>query len=117
MQTKKPKPILGTRAAYAAIHTNTKFGSDLICHFAEAVAPGFTGYTQNRIACRVAGDWDEDLQWKIQVISCFLGKNKRYWFFIHLALLWVAIKLTELHDPYKPTYGDFIKVTKERKQK
>ena len=113
----KPKPVLGTRAAYAAVHTNSKLGSDAICYLAEAVAPGFTECIQNRIACAVANNWDEDLEWKIKAISCFLGKNRRYWFFIHLIILWIAIKLTELHDPYKPHYGDLIKVTKERKHK
>lgn len=113
----KIKPILGTRAAYAAIHTNTKFGSDAICYFAEAVAPGFTDCIQNRIVCCVTDDWDRDLEWKIKAISCFLGKNRRYRFFIHLAILWIGIKLTELHDPYKPYNGDLIKVTEERKNK
>lgn len=113
----KHKPILGTQAAFAAIHTNTKLGSDMICHFAEAVAPGFTECVQNRIACRVRDDWDGDLEWKVKAISCFLGKNRRYRFFIHLAILWIGIKLIELHDPYKPYDGDLIKVTKERKHK
>lgn len=117
MQIKKPKPILGTRAAFAAVHTNTKLGSDMICHFAEAVAPGFAECIQNRIPCRVAGDWGEDMKWKCQAISKFLKGNRRYYLILHLLVLWIGIKITELHDPYKPDYGDIIKVIKERQRK
>lgn len=113
---KQPKPILGTRAAYAAVHTNTKLGSDAICYLAEAVAPGFTECIQNRIPCRVNGDWDEDVKWKIKAISKFLKGNRRYGLIFHLIALWIGIKLTEIHDPYKPSFCDFFK-TKKGKNK
>ena len=112
---KKYKPTLGTRAAYAAVHTNTKLGSDAICYLAEAVAPGFTECIQNRIPCRVNGDWDEDVNWKVQAISKFLKGNRRYGLIFHLLALWIGIKLTEIHDPYKSSFGDFFKIIKKGK--
>ena len=109
MQTKKHKPTLGTQAAYAAVHTNSKLGSDIICHLAEAVAPGFTECIQQRIACRVTGDWDGDIEWKTKAISNFQKGNRRYALVFHLLALWIGIKLTEIHDPYKPIHGDVFK--------
>ena len=113
----KTKPILGTRAAYAAIHTKSKLGSNAICYFAEAVAPGFTECIQERIPYRVNGQRDKDLEWKVRAISKFLKGNRRYWLLLHLLFLWIGIKLTERHDPYKPDYGDFLKTKRNNKAK
>ena len=113
----KLKPVLGTRAARAAIFTNSKLGSDVICHFAEAVAPGFTECIQRRIPCRVNGQWDTDLNWKVLAISKFRKGNRRYWLLLHLLFLWIGIKFTELHDPYKPDAGDLLKVKRNNKAK
>ena len=117
-QKKAFSSVLGARAAWAATHTNSKFGSDAICYLAEAVAPGFEHHIQKRIEALVQKDFDEALKEKVYAISCFLPWNRRYFFFLHLIALWIGVKLVERHDPYKPTYGDLFEAVKNnRKEK
>lgn len=104
---KQPKPTFATRVTRAAIHTNSKLGSDCLCYFAEAIAPGFSGCIQNRIACRVNEKWDEDLQYKWEAFRCF--KPKRYWLFLHLFIVWMGVKIVESHDPFELSFGDLVK--------
>lgn len=108
----KPKATFSSHVVRAAIHSNTKFGSDCVCHFAEAIAPGFTKCTQKRISCRVEGRWEEDLMWKLNSLCAF--RRKRYMLFLHVAILFIVVKLIEMHDPFEPSVGDLI-VTKKRK--
>lgn len=109
----EPKATFSSHVVRAAIHANTKFGSDCVCHFAEAIAPGFTACTQKRISSRAGGRWEEDLMWKFNSLCAF--RRKRYALVLHVAILFIIVKLIEAHDPFELSVGDLI-ITKRRKE-
>lgn len=105
---RKPKPTLPTLATFAAIHANTKLGSDAICYLAEAVAPGFTAACEERISLRLQGRWDEDLLAKRKCIRAF--RPKRYFLFIHILLLIIGCRIVTAHDKFFLSKGDQYKL-------